>query len=1226
MAVSKRNIIKQGFIFKRGGSSILSHWKQKFLVLSTSFDAEKNKFNTLLTVYDKRDQLLPPKNEINFSECSVILETKSMDKKINIGPKNNKYFFALTVNGVNKKKVIGNDLRLFLFSTASRSDCEEWIRVLEKCLPKENCYNVQNQRDLINSNNKGLQKVHNLSNSSYTLPRSRSNTNQDYNSDAVSTYSDDSCFTNSDRRSMRSRSCSEINADASPINCERKSLYSAIETMSFCSEPVLTFEELNEMGVRNSNYLHNQIAKSESNKKKGITKGYDSLIHSLIGKQTAFHTEINGSDNWHQKFQKILSIKLENEEMILKRDIMMVEVAGNFKEKAVEQAQKIIDNLHMAQSCKKVFSFPRGVWAGTFNGISYQFIANYDDSTPEQITYAEIRTSQELLGLNSIISTNSGLSVELIINVDYKGFRIVCVPEVYESLNLMQDLIKEHPIILDEANFEKILYSGKILNLKPHFVMLKDNRRVLVPLSTGIQAVKSSSNVESHIALKRMYETFPLDYCNVEDSKQKTTPLLFSKRPSPVRRLRPEFVRSYPHQLCSDALTEWCAHEKHDRDQNDLEVVRAGRFLQEVWIPSFVKKLDELEIRPIDSRTLGLEMHRAGVNVRYLGLIYRLSKIPFIKDMCAIEMIARAFKGIFKCKIRTALLNFRSVGATSIEDQMKEYPVSMFNWLLGKGSKSEKCGVLFDDNVNYTFDNQDNGYNPLNKKDFLSFDVKVKQIGGNSTQTPINEETMNSIISPPEEILAYYLSRHFKSLGKNSKLQKNEDSAQSLTEISSFYNSTGRHEEAKAYANSALGAARKDTCLHSFALAQIIETQCGLQTNSLTIPDASILQLYKKSLQTAEYHWGTSHPLLMGLHDRLSAVFLKANLPKQALEYHLLSLDICFKSLGKNHIVTAGILLSLNNETEQAIKKFNEARHIYQALDADRTLISEVYFHLASALAARGDLDGAILNAKQSKKFREQSLGQYEVRTVETYQLLANLLLANYHNYTGVLTPQIKVNYTEAISCLEKIFRFVKNNKNGRNSRSGFGTSGRNTPSISGRSTPVRPKTHNRSQSLVSQISAKNSNTLNNRFLSGGGTSAHIGGPFFTAPFSPTPTFEKNLIHRLTKKIVKLKLDLIENKQHQEKIRILRQKIKELKARNAAEFIDDANYDDDDVNSPFHNFTAEEAKDVIIKLAAVSPSIYLDGILMRIEEEDETALSEMMIVLQLTESDTVGLN
>jgi tetratricopeptide (TPR) repeat protein len=293
-------------------------------------------------------------------------------------------------------------------------------------------------------------------------------------------------------------------------------------------------------------------------------------------------------------------------------------------------------------------------------------------------------------------------------------------------------------------------------------------------------------------------------------------------------------------------------------------------------------------------------------------------------------------------------------------------------------------------------------------------------------------------------------------------------------------------------------------------------------------------------------------------------------------------------------------LLTATGQTDEAIENLTEAKQIYQSLEADRKLLAEVYLHLAEAFSKSGDLEAAVISAQKCKKLREHALGQYDVRTVEVYLLLSRLLLIPYQESKrgGVLTTQIKASYTEAISCLEKVFRYLKH------------TTKRITGN--GRSTPSGD--HNRSQSSMSQrsnISRMTSASSISRARTGSETASsvvHITGPFLSAPYTPAPQFPKNLLHHLTKRIVRLKLDLLENPKHKECVRTLRQEI--------------AN----DQMQEGEAFSAADARQVILQMAAVSPSVYLDNILARVQEEDETAIGELAIVLQLTESETVGLS
>jgi hypothetical protein len=73
-----------------------------------------------------------------------------------------------------------------------------------------------------------------------------------------------------------------------------------------------------------------------------------------------------------------------------------------------------------------------------------------------------------------------------------------------------------------------------------------------------------------------------------------------------------------------------------------------------------------------------------------IGLVAQTCKLPFVKEMCCLDMCARTFKYILRTRLRTALLNFRAVGAQHIEEEMKGYVVNLFNLCLGVGPKSQK--------------------------------------------------------------------------------------------------------------------------------------------------------------------------------------------------------------------------------------------------------------------------------------------------------------------------------------------------------------------------------------------------------------------------------------------------------------------------------------------------------------------------------------------------------
>lgn len=84
------------------------------------------------------------------------------------------------------------------------------------------------------------------------------------------------------------------------------------------------------------------------------------------------------------------------------------------------------------------------------------------------------------------------------------------------------------------------------------------------------------------------------------------------------------------------------------------------------------------------------EFHNNLMKILIKGLIASLSTLPFIRDLCHTEMISRSFKSIFRTRLRSAILHFRSVGATNIDEEMRTYAAGMFSTALGAGEKVRK--------------------------------------------------------------------------------------------------------------------------------------------------------------------------------------------------------------------------------------------------------------------------------------------------------------------------------------------------------------------------------------------------------------------------------------------------------------------------------------------------------------------------------------------------------
>ena len=299
------------------------------------------------------------------------------------------------------------------------------------------------------------------------------------------------------------------------------------------------------------------------------------------------------------------------------------------------------------------------------------------------------KTSAELRSVNAVLETlhdrgvdgsNRNLFTLLMAIVDYKGFRIVAHADIPDKKNVtsLHDLNPKR-ILINEQALEATQLVGKSLNLKSHTVQVNDDRRVRVYLSATVEVSKfnkiHSNTVRNQNYLATLRDIFPPDanFCRNGD----------------YFKFRPEFLQAYSTSLCADAFSPMSGGSKKEIDVNNDECMQAARFLRENWIPGFVKNLDNMELCPFDSESLTRSMHQKGINMRYLGYVCTISTIPFVRSLVLVEMVARACKELYRTRFRGAILHFRSVGATAVNEQLTSYATTFFAAILGFSDKSK---------------------------------------------------------------------------------------------------------------------------------------------------------------------------------------------------------------------------------------------------------------------------------------------------------------------------------------------------------------------------------------------------------------------------------------------------------------------------------------------------------------------------------------------------------
>ncbi|KAJ3332136.1 hypothetical protein HDU76_001170 [Blyttiomyces sp. JEL0837] len=1248
---SRRQLIKQGWMLKRAGSGLLAQWRLKYMILCMiQVVPNSTAGKVVLQVYDQVDQSMPPKHEIFLHEAEIEVKEGEATVPTTAG-----------MAGFGKKGIcpftIFTRHRKYHFAAQTKGEGEEWISILTNNVRTRGSRRMSPSRQLsragtvVTDMRRPSQPQFFNNNMPGTL--SRSNTYRSFrDDDASSVYSVDSV--------VSSLAPSIMEAE------DVRSCTSSFETLSFCSEPVLTPHELVIMGSNG----FKMPAREESLRRRKVSI-------QPCGRQDA---PLEPVEKWNVKYQRLLLRVSNSLEESMRQDVDLMNLIGCFDEAALTHAIKMVDEYHVGGSRhNKGAGIPGAV---SIDGMILHFACDYDVATAEEVDAALCRTSSELRSINAFNGIASGLGTALMSLIDYKGFRVVA----YADMGIDQTTIPvfdlhSKPIHVNDKISERLGGAAKSLNLKSHGVQIGDDRRVNVHLSASVEVHHDQQTKQNYAV--NLHEIFPMDFhpplSSTSSSPTRSGPpspkkpsqsqptqsqTLFSNgdNPNAARRLRPEFLAAYNVALSSDAFTTASGCGRRERELNDQEVVRASRFLNENWIPAFVRRLDELEIRPVDSRDLSVEMHKGGVNIRYLGMIAKISHLPYVRNFSCIEMVSRAAKVIFAARIRALTIHFRSVGATQIDEETKTWAANIFSTILGTGDKSEKffeeklrpeiaekfdydmeysqfahlhrpalflalqyqCGVTFQDSMDYNFSSP----TPCPRQKFLAFTPRRKHLNGSPKLLDPQPTTFNE-----DDRLAYHLSRHFRSLGPKSKLSKSDLTCIKLTQVASHYNATGRYEEARRYAAAAASSSPGNMCAVSLAKAQLVEALGALQVNPISGPDTSLLTIYRSAVSVSNWHWGVDHPVNMALHDRVCDVYLRGRNYGQALEFHNLSLGIAMNALGKNHVVTAGyltkagILLGHLKQTDESIRHLNEALHIYNSVNASPSLLAETLSHLADALDARGDLDSAIQHSQQAKKLREKAHGQLDPRSVASYLQLAGLIMKPYEGYKGVVTPAIRSVYRDAINCYEKVFRYVKMYTVKSSSSVGKAMSWSSSASVTSSST------HNHSTNSTSM-----STTSTRTQPVGEGWPSQvvpkclpISGPALTPPFAPLPPMPKSILLKLTRKIIGLKLALVESPRHKEIVRTLRVSVgaggsKDLDGGSGRGSVNGSLTEGSSDATAYHGgFDPSLARDVVVKMAAVSPSIYLDGVLARIDDDDESAIDELAIALHLTENDTVGL-
>ncbi|KAL6070346.1 Clu domain-containing protein [Balamuthia mandrillaris] len=348
--------------------------------------------------------------------------------------------------------------------------------------------------------------------------------------------------------------------------------------------------------------------------------------------------------NWNERFQRILDMPEDNAESFLLKHEQLRSLAHDFETTAKRYGKLIIAETFLGDKEKTIRpSSSIGGQAGgqkfLYHGILFKYALDWqniyggDDNAMKA-------AGHELKGLINMYSVRAkGVCFPLMALVDYRGFRLIALSKlpIGDETVIYGSGDGGRAVHNSDVSFaSKMQFIGQQLNLKEHMAGFRTYRNLFFPC-----------DIEGHRGTDNRY--YVVDFARVFPPEP---PLAGLKSAYLFRLLRPELVKGNKQPLSSDAFSNFGRHQK---EVNNAEVTEAYRRLIGVIIPSFSSWLDQQPISKPNIRDLISNLHRQGINVRYLGKVRSLLRNAEWRQVLLEEMIARMVSILLKAQMRAEM-------------------------------------------------------------------------------------------------------------------------------------------------------------------------------------------------------------------------------------------------------------------------------------------------------------------------------------------------------------------------------------------------------------------------------------------------------------------------------------------------------------------------------------------------------------------------------------------
>lgn len=375
---------------------------------------------------------------------------------------------------------------------------------------------------------------------------------------------------------------------------------------------------------------------------------------SLLQRQDLFYMKnqsginVDITDEWRRTWSQKYRELLEMPECELKFRYLG-QLAKDFNYAAQIYASIIINEICIPVENKTIKPVDIGGVAGGTKyivaGILFKFALDFEGlyGSDEAAMKAACHELRGLIKINDLALP--GLNTPLMCLVDYKGFRLIAVSLLeigkdslkYGSADggaTVHDDVPQLTALMNKA--------GQLLNLKPHKV--------------GKQTLVTCGDIEVHQTGDGQF--YVLDAARLFPPEAALPSHRTHERGEWLYHLlRPELVRKYPKPLSSDAFSMFQRFDRNLMIHND-EVREATAHLFEEVIPAFCDRLNGMEKYDVKDENFDLvaELHRAGINIRHIGLVRSRCTSKYVRRFLLTEMIVRGVKSLLRRQFRRIMV------------------------------------------------------------------------------------------------------------------------------------------------------------------------------------------------------------------------------------------------------------------------------------------------------------------------------------------------------------------------------------------------------------------------------------------------------------------------------------------------------------------------------------------------------------------------------------------